>query len=93
MNKNRKIGILIFMVLLFILIFISFANYKKHEYIEIYNKGIQLLNDGNVDSALDCFDDIPNYTRYRDISQLLKENNFQICPNCGAVVDDMEIKR
>lgn len=93
MSKKQKIAILIFMVLSFILVFISFAYYKKHEYAEVYSKGVQLLNEGNVDSALDCFDNIPNYTRYRDISQLLEESNIQICPNCGAIVDSMEVKR
>lgn len=49
-----------------------------------------MLEAGEYGAAVECFDEIPDYMNYKDISTLLYEyidENHTICPNCGHVVE------
>lgn len=65
----------------------AFAFYTRNEYLEIYNEGVALLENGSVTEAVDIFREIPNYTQYRDIAELLEEYGFSVCPHCGSLLE------
>lgn len=67
MSKRFKI-LLISAVILFLIVFISFAIYDRNKYKEFYNEGVYLLQE-----AIDSFRNIPNYTNYKDISELFNK--------------------
>lgn len=60
----------------------------KDNYNKIYNEGVSFLESGEIDSAIECFDQIPNYIQYKDIKELFIEYEIDnICPNCGKSID------
>lgn len=86
MSKKFRI-IISLMIIVFLVVFFSSAFYTRDKYIKIYNEGVSLLETGNYKEAIECFDDIPSYTDYRDISKLLKKHGFSICPHCGSLLE------
>lgn len=84
-KKNRIIISLI--IIIFLTVFFSFTFYMREKNIKIYNEGVSLLESGKYKEAVERFDDIPDYTNYRDISKLLEKYGFSICPYCGALLE------
>ena len=74
-------------VILFLIVFFSFAVYKRNKYIEFYNEGVYLLQEGRYTEAIDSFRNIPNYIQYKDISELFDEYQIQVCSNCGLALE------
>ena len=52
----------------------------------IYDEGVNLLNQGLVQEAIEKFDEIPNCGRYQDVAELLKDY-CTFCPYCGKLLD------
>ena len=75
------------MFVVFLIIFFCSAVHMRNEYTRIYDEGVYLLETGNYKGAIECFNDIPNYTDYRDVSELLEKYEFSICPNCGSLLE------
>lgn len=82
---SKRITYLIAIILIAVLI--TWAGYTRGKYKKIYNTGVSLLETGKYDEAAKCFSDIPNYTKYRDVSQLLDEYGISVCPHCGSLLD------
>lgn len=55
----------------------------KNHYSELYEEAVSFLEAGDYDAAIDKFEEIPNYTQYRDVSELLINHKIDVCPNCG----------
>ena len=87
MSKRFKILVMSSLVILFLIIFFSSAIYKRNEYIEIYNEGVYLLQEGRYTEAIESFRNIPNYIQYKDISELFDEYQIPVCPNCGLPLE------
>ena len=75
------------MFVVFLIIFFCFAVYTKNEYTRIYDEGVYLLKTGNYKDSIERFNDIPNCTDYRDISELLEKYELSMCPNCGSLLE------
>ena len=86
MSKRFKI-LLISAVILFLIVFISFGIYDRNKYKEFYNEGVYLLQEGRYIEAIDSFRNIPNYTNYKDISELFNKYQIPVCPNCGLPLE------
>lgn len=86
MSKRFKI-LLISAVILFLIVFISFDIYDRYKYKEFYNEGVYLLQEGRYIEAIDSFRNIPNYTNYKDISELFNKYQIPVCPNCGLPLE------
>lgn len=86
MGKKFRI-IISLTIIIFLIVFFSSAFYTREKYIKIYDEGVSLLDAGNYKEAIECFNDIPNYTNYRDISKLLEKHGFSICPYCGSLLE------
>ena len=74
--------------ILFILgfsIFYSTLTIKDH-YLKIYNEAVSFLEAGDYDAAIARFEEIPNYTEYRDVSELLINYKIDVCPHCGHIL-------
>lgn len=87
LSRKAKITIIICSIVVFSVLFCSSAVYVRNEYIEIYNEGVSLLEEGNYIDALNRFSDIPNYIDYRDIRELLEEYQIDVCPQCGFILE------
>lgn len=74
-------------VILFLIVFFSSAVYKRNKYIEFYNEGVYLLQEGRYTEAIESFRNIPNYIQYKDISELFDEYQIPVCPNCGLPLE------
>ena len=70
-----------------VLVVFCFLIVQRSKYLDIYNEGVSLLEAGACEEAIDCFSEIPNYLRYRDISELLEEHDL-VCPYCGHVMEE-----
>lgn len=65
-----------------------FALHMRFNYEEAYNEGVSLLESGDYMGAIECFNDIPDYIEYEDISELLKKYKVDnVCPYCGHVIE------
>ena len=84
MSKKFRI-IINLMIIVFLIVFFSYVFYTKEKYIKIYKEGVSLLDAGNYKESIECFNDIPNYTNYRDISKLLEKH--KICQYCGSLLE------
>lgn len=87
LSRKSKIMIIICSIVAFSILFCSSAVYVRNEYIEIYNEGVSLLEEGDYINALNRFSDIPNYIDYRDIRELLEEHQIDVCPRCGLILE------
>lgn len=87
MNKKWRLftltayTIIIIATILGITFFIFTATDMRKSNEKIYNKATELLQEEKYDEAFKCFTDIPNYENYRDVKEILENNN--ICPYCG----------
>ena len=71
MKRKFIIAASIFIFIIFIISFFGSAIYLRTKYTDIYNQGVKLLYTGDYIKAIDCFNDIPDYMTYKDISDLL----------------------
>lgn len=46
-----------------------------------------MLENGDYTKAINCFNRIPNYIDYQDISELLDKYDVPVCPHCGALLE------
>ena len=87
MRKKTKVTIIISSIIVFLIAFFGYAFYTRNRYIEIYDKGVSLLEEGKYEEAIDCFNDIPDYIRYQDIAELLDEYDVPVCRHCGSLLE------
>ena len=85
MKKRTKRTLIVAGVLLFLVLCFGSATCDRKHYMAIYHEGVSYLEAGDYKKAVDTFQEIPNYTSYQDIGDLLIERD--ICPNCGAVME------
>lgn len=86
MKRKFIIAASIFIFIIFIISFFGSAIYLRTKYTDIYNQGVKLLYTGDYIKAIDCFNDIPDYMNYKDISDLL-EGYQVVCPHCGELLN------
>lgn len=55
----------------------------REKYMNIYNEGVSLLEDGDHIGAIQRFIEIPNYMEYKNIANLLE--GYEVCSECGTV--------
>ena len=69
---------MILFLIAFVIVFIAtlFVLEIKQYYSNIYDEGVALLEAGDYEAAVERFEDIPRYTHYRDVYELLI--NYQI---------------
>ena len=84
---SKRFKILSTSAVILFLVFFSSAAYKRNKYIEFYNEGVYLLQEGRYTEAIDSFRNIPNYIQYKDISELFDEYQIPVCPNCGLPLE------
>ena len=82
---NKKLFSTI-VVVIFLILF-EYYIYKRNKYIEFYNEGVYLLQEGRYTEEIESFRNIPNYIRYKDISELFDEYQIPVCHNCGLPLE------
>ena len=87
MSHRVKVIIRTLVVIMCLMAFFGFAEYTRRRCDNIYNEGVSLLKSGKYTEAVDCFKGIGDYANYRDISKLLEEHGFSVCPHCGKLIE------
>ena len=58
----------------FLLAFFYYAFTGRKYCLSWYNEGVHYLEENNCTKAVECFENIPNYRNYKDISVLLDQH-------------------
>lgn len=85
--SRRSIIALVVIFILFV-IFLAITAQSRNDFEQAYNKGVEQLENGNIEEAIRCFRDIPNCTEYLDIKELLENAGVDLCPSCGYILSD-----